>query len=328
MTFNTELEKLVESLKGARVLVMGDLMLDTYLIGKAARISPEAPVPVVRLEKRDDRLGGAANCAMNVAALGGEPIMMGAIGRLEAGERFLSIVHEHGFADDGILVHDYFMTTRKVRVVADGQQIARVDEEERLTMSESFQRKALAFLTKTVPTVGAIAVSDYAKGFVTPEFMTALHDLSRLHSIPVLVDPKPVNVALYKGCDLMKPNRKETMELSGIEIVDDQSCDSAALNVMYRYSPRALLVTRGPDGMDLYREDSPPVRIRTRVSRIYDVSGAGDTVLATVALGYARKIDPADACRLAAAAAAVAVTKPGTSTVSPEELVESVRSIS
>jgi len=328
MKSTSELARVVPTLKGARVLVVGDLMLDTYLIGAAARISPEAPVPVVRLETREDRLGGAANCAMNVAALGGEPIMMGAIGRKEAGERFIQIVHQQGFEDEGILLHDYFLTTRKVRVVAEGQQIVRVDEEEELTMSEGFRKKALMFVEKTVPTVDAIAVSDYAKGFITGELMTALHDLSRMHGIAVLVDPKPVNIALYKGCALLKPNRKETSELSGIIVLDDRTCDAAAMKLLKAYSPRALLVTRGPEGMDLYRQEQDPVRIKAHVSRVYDVSGAGDTVLATLALGYARKVDPVDACRLAAAAAAVSVTKPGTSTVSPEELMQSIETVS
>jgi len=323
-----ELKGLIPKFSDKRVLVIGDLMLDTYLIGKAGRISPEAPVPVVRLDIRDDRLGGAANCAMNIAALGGVPIMMGAIGKKETGERFMDIVHQHGFADEGILQHDYFLTTRKVRVVAEGQQIVRVDEEEPLKMSDSFSRRMFEFLEKAVPTVDAVAVSDYAKGFINGELMTKLNDLARQKEIPILVDPKPVNIGFYKGVDLLKPNRLETSQLSGIDILDDRTCDTASLRVMYEYSPHALLVTRGRDGMDLYREDAEPVRIRSEVSHVYDVSGAGDTVLAVLALGYAGKVDPIDACCLAAAAAAVVVRKPGTSTVTQDELAGSLGSVS
>ncbi len=326
MTSTSELQNRINELKGARVLVVGDLMLDTYLLGNAARISPEAPVPVVRLEREDHRLGGAANCAMNIAALGGVPILMGAIGNDESGERFLDIAIEREFSVDGVFSCADIVTTHKVRVVADGQQIVRLDEESKLVWPDDLSEDVLEFIARIVPDVDAVAVSDYAKGFVTADVMTALHDHSRQANIPVLVDPKPVNAALYKGCDLMKPNRKEAVELSGIDIVDDRSCDAAALNLMYTYSPRALLVTRGPDGMDLYREDSEPVRIRANVSRVYDVSGAGDTVLATLAMAWAKKFDPVDACTLAAAAAAVAVTKPGTSTVSAGELLESIGS--
>jgi rfaE bifunctional protein kinase chain/domain len=328
MISTDELAGLIPKFAGARILVVGDLMLDTYLIGKAGRISPEAPVPVVRLDVRDDRLGGAANCAMNVAALGGVPVMMGAIGKKEAGERFIDIVHQHGFEDGGILQHDYFLTTRKVRVVAEGQQIVRVDEEEPLTMSDSFSRRVFDYLEKAVPTVDAVAVSDYAKGFINGELMTRLHDLARQKEIPILVDPKPVNIGFYKGVDLLKPNRLETSQLGGIDILDDRTCDTASLRVMYEYSPHALLVTRGRDGMDLYREDAEPVRIRSEVSHVYDVSGAGDTVLAVLALGYACKLDPVDACRLAAAAAAVVVRKPGTSTLTQEELTDELDSVS
>ncbi len=325
MTPISELQHLVASLKDARVLVLGDLMLDTYLMGDAARISPEAPVPVVKLKVKEHRLGGAANTAMNVAALGGEPLLVGAIGADESGEQFMNLVREHGFDGSGVIADGSVLTTRKVRVVAAGQQIVRIDEEEHLELSEELEDRAIEFVRKSLPNVGALAVSDYAKGFITPRLMTAVHDLCRLQKVPILVDPKPVNVGLYKGVDLLKPNRKETSELSGIDIVDNDTCDAAARFVMEEFSPKALLVTRGPDGMDLYREGNGPVRIRAKVSRVYDVSGAGDTVLSTLAVAYAKGVDPVSACELAAAAAAVVVTKPGTSVVTQEELLEAIR---
>jgi D-beta-D-heptose 7-phosphate kinase/D-beta-D-heptose 1-phosphate adenosyltransferase len=321
------LEKIISSFQGARVLVIGDLMLDTYLIGTAARISPEAPVPVVELQVREDRLGGAANCAMNISSLGGEPIIVGAVGRAEAGERFIDLVRQQGFDEQGIVSHDHILTTRKVRVVAAGQQIVRVDEEEPLVLPERLENRLVHFIEKMIPSVGAVSVSDYAKGLITPRIMTALFDLARVRRIPVLVDPKPANIRLYKGCDLMKPNRKETAELAGMTIVDDASCDEAARKVLHEYSPRALLITRGPEGMDLYREGMAPVRVKARVSRVYDVSGAGDTVLATCAIAYSRGVDPVKACKLAVAAASVVVRKPGTSTVTPEELLESLHDV-
>ena len=321
------LEKIISSFQGARVLVIGDLMLDTYLIGTAARISPEAPVPVVELQVREDRLGGAANCAMNISSLGGEPVIVGAVGRAEAGERFIDLVRQQGFDEQGIVSHDHILTTRKVRVVAAGQQIVRVDEEEPLVLPERLENRLVHFIEKMIPSVGAVSVSDYAKGLITPRIMTALFDLARVRRIPVLVDPKPANIRLYKGCDLMKPNRKETAELAGMTIIDDASCDEAARKVLHEYSPRALLITRGPEGMDLYREGMAPVRVKARVSRVYDVSGAGDTVLATCAIAYSRGVDPVKACELAVAAASVVVRKPGTSTVTPEELLESLRDV-
>jgi rfaE bifunctional protein kinase chain/domain len=326
MASGPDLEKLVYELKGARVLVMGDLMLDTYLIGEAGRISPEAPVPVVKLGTKDYRLGGAANSAMNIAALGGEPVLVGAIGRDESAAMFLDIAHRMGFRTEGIISDSSILTTSKVRVVAGNQQIVRIDDERRLEWTDEIRGKILGFIEKTIPEVEVVAVSDYAKGFIDAEVMTRIHDLSRMNRIPVLVDPKPPNIGLYKGSDLLKPNRKEAAELAGMDIKDDETCDKAAEKLMAEYSPRALLITRGPDGMHLYREGMDPVRVKARVSHVYDVSGAGDTVLATLSMGYAKGFDPVDSCRLAAAAAAVAVTKPGTSTVSHEELVESVRS--
>jgi D-glycero-beta-D-manno-heptose-7-phosphate kinase len=327
MNNRNDLIELIANFSDARVLVIGDLMLDTYLIGTAARISPEAPVPVVKLERREDRLGGAANCAMNIASLGGEPILTGAVGKAEAGERFIDILRIKGFSEDGIVSHDHILTTRKVRVVAAGQQIVRVDEEEPLVLPDRLENKLIHFIEKTVPTVGAVAVSDYAKGIVNPRIMTALHDISRMSKVPVLIDPKPVNARLYRGCDLMKPNRKEASELSGINIVDDASCDAAAAKIMEDYLPRALLITRGSKGMDLYHDGMDPVRIMAGVSQVFDVSGAGDTVLATLAIAYAIGVDPIKACELAAAAAAVVVRKPGTSTLTPDELIEAIASI-
>lgn len=324
MKLRHELSEIIKSFAGARVLVVGDLMLDTYLIGTAMRISPESPVPVVKLEVREDRLGGAANCAMNIASLGGEPIMVGAVGRAEAGERLIDLVRIKGFDEEGIIQHDHILTIRKVRVVAAGQQIVRVDEEEQMELPERLENKIIHFIEKTVPTVGAVAVSDYAKGLINARIMTAIYDVCRINNVPVLIDPKPVNAFLYKGCDLLKPNRKEIQELSGITIVDEQTCDIAARRVMRKYSPHVLLVTLGPEGMDLYREGVEPVRIKSRISRVYDVSGAGDTVLATCAIAYAKGVDPVQACELASAAAAVVVRKPGTSTVTPEELLESI----
>lgn len=324
MASRETLEAYVRQLRGARVLVAGDLMLDTYLIGTAVRISPEAPVPVVKLEIRDDRLGGAANCAMNIAALGGEPIIVGAVGRAEAGSRFLDIVRQNGFREDGIISHDHILTTRKVRVVAAGQQIVRVDEEEPLILPERLENKLISFIEKNISSVQAFAVSDYAKGLINPRIMTAIHDLSRMRKIPVLIDPKPPNAILYKGCDLLKPNTREISELAGISVINNSTCDQAARIVLEKYSPRALLVTRGPEGMNLYREGEEPVRVKTKVSQVFDVSGAGDSVLATLALAYAKGINAVHACQLAAAAAAVVVRKPGTSTVSPEELIESI----
>ena len=324
MASRAELEKIVSDFKNAKVLVIGDLMLDTYLFGEAARISPEAPVPVVKLARREDRPGGAANTAMNIAALGGKPLVMGAIGRDDSGKRFMVLMDHNSFPTDGIFAGEGITTIRKVRVVAGTQQIVRVDEEEPLHWSDELSDEALKFIEKSVPDVDAVAISDYAKGFLNGNLMTKLNDVARIRNIPILVDPKPVNIGLYKGCELLKPNRKETEELSGIEITDNDSCDRAASVIMENYSPRALLVTRGSEGMDLYREGHNVARIGARISHVFDVSGAGDTVLATLALAFAKKVDPVIACELASYAAGVAVRKPGTSVVTPEELIESI----
>lgn len=324
MTSGSELEKTVKNLAGAKVLVLGDLMLDTYMIGDAVRISPEAPVPVLQLAWVEDRPGGAANTAMNISALGGEPVILGAIGPDDAGHRFMDILTAKGFSDEGIFVHDDISTTRKTRVVAGTQQIVRIDEEEVFNWKKDLVKKVFESIERMVPDVEAIAISDYAKGFLTGKLMTKLNDTARMHNIPILVDPKPVNAGLFKGCDLLKPNKKEATELSGIEILDDASCDKAAAIIMNEFSPRALLITRGADGMDLYRKKQETVRIKAHISQVFDVSGAGDTVLAMLAIAFARKIEPEIACELASYAAGVAVRKPGTSVVTLDEVIKTI----
>lgn len=325
MDASSDLAGLVSRFRVKKVLVLGDLMLDTYLSGSATRISPEAPVPVVKLSRRDDRLGGAANCAMNIAALGGIPLLFGLIGTNEAGSRFLKLVRENHFDDYGIIADEHVTTIRKIRVVAETQQIVRVDEEDPSDITNMLLDEILGKLREKIPEAAAVAISDYAKGLMCPSLMSAVLDLARMNRIPVLVDPKPVNMELYKGCDLLKPNRKEISETTGIQVTDDETCDRAADLVMKKFTPRALLVTRGPDGMHLYRDGEKLVRIKTRVSHVFDVSGAGDTVLAALSLSYASGLDPVRACELASHAASVAVRKPGTSTVSPDELVASIR---
>lgn len=324
MISGAELEKTVVNLAGAKVLVVGDLMLDTYMIGNAARISPEAPVPVIQLAWVEDRPGGAANTAMNISALGGEPVILGAIGPDDAGRTFMDILTANGFNDEGIFVHDDISTIRKTRVVAGNQQIVRIDDEEVFNWQKDLVETVFESVERMVPEVDAIAVSDYAKGFLTGKLMTKLNDTARMHNVPILVDPKPVNAVLFKGCDLLKPNKKEASELSGIEILDDASCNKAAAIIMNEFSPRALLITRGSDGMDLYRIKQETVRIAAHISQVFDVSGAGDTVLAMLAIAYAKKVDPEIACELASYAAGVAVRKPGTSVVTADEVIKTI----
>ena len=324
MISGSELEKTVVNLAGAKVLVVGDLMLDTYMVGDAARISPEAPVPVVKLEKREDRLGGAANTAMNIAALGGEPIILGVIGKDEAGKRFQNLLETNGLKVLGIFLHDDMPTIQKTRIVAGNQQIVRVDNEGFLHWPDNITEYSHVAIDQLLPEVDAVAVSDYAKGCLTGNLMTKLNDVARMHNVPILVDPKPVNAGLFKGCDLLKPNKKEATELSGIEILDDASCNKAAAIIMNEFSPRALLITRGSDGMDLHRDGQKPVRIAAHISQVFDVSGAGDTVLAMLSMAYAKNVDPEIACELASYAAGIAVRKPGTSVVTADEVVEAI----
>ncbi len=318
------LQKLLQRFQQARVLVIGDLMLDEFLWGTVDRISPEAPVPVVRIERESIHLGGAANVAHNLRTLGARVTICGLIGTDRAGQRILDELKSVGADATGVIRARGVVTTRKTRIIAHHQQVVRFDREQDEHPRAAMER-LLEFLRRNGRSYDAVLVSDYAKGTISADVLSCLSELRGRSQWPLIIDPKKPNFRRYHGATLMTPNQHEAAEASGVEIRDECSLQQAGEALLQRWSCDAVLITRGEHGMSLFRAAAAPQHFPTRARDVFDVTGAGDTVAATCAASLAVGLPLDTAVWLANLAAGVAVAKLGTATVSPAEIVEAAR---
>jgi rfaE bifunctional protein kinase chain/domain len=295
----SRLQTLLGNLSGKRVAVVGDLMLDRYYWGSVARISPEAPVPVVEVESESTRLGGAANVANNIASLGGTPLMIGVTGDDEAGKSLRSIVAENKFPDEGVLVDSSRPTTVKTRVIADDQHVVRVDREVKKEISEETQAKVLDVLKRNVKSLDAIIIEDYNKGVIVKNLIHEIVDFAKRHGLIITVDPKFNNFFEYKRVTVFKPNRKETEEALGIRLHDQGSIDRAAKTLVDKLEAENVLLTLGEHGMTLVERGSAAIHVPTMARKVADVSGAGDTVISTLTMALAAGASVREASMLA-----------------------------
>lgn len=316
---------LLERLEGRRVVVLGDLMLDEYLFGEVSRISPEAPVPIVRVLRERAVLGGAANVAANLKAIGADPVLVGTFQNDTAGRRLLDLLSQQEIPVEGLVLDTGRPTIIKTRIVGQQQQMLRVDREDPGPLEDEATAGLVASLERAVPDAGAVVVSDYAKGVVGGGAVDAVRELCRKAGIPWIVDPKPAHRALYQGATLLTPNTRELAELAGSPARTDAEVATAGPDLMEMLGLSGLLVTRSERGMALFDADAAhkgPWMIPTEAREVFDVSGAGDTVVAVFAASVAAGSDWKDAAMLANAAAGLVVGKMGTATVSPAELLE------
>lgn len=317
------LDALLERMRCVRTLVVGDLMLDVYLRGSASRISPEAPVPVVRVTEEWRALGGAANVASNVVALGGSCEVVGCIGTDRPGADLLSELERAGVEGRGILHTASRPTTVKTRIMARHQQVARYDTEVEDDVDDAVAADLIAMMEELAPRCHAIALEDYNKGVLTPAVISAALELGRRHGIPIVVDPKVRNFFAYGGATVFKPNLSE---LSGALRGPVHFDDAAWLaDIRAQLGCTHLLVTLGEEGMSLLSADGEHLRVPTVARSVYDVSGAGDTVTAALATALGAGATVAEAAILANHAAGIGVGKVGVATVSQTELRETVR---
>jgi D-beta-D-heptose 7-phosphate kinase/D-beta-D-heptose 1-phosphate adenosyltransferase len=309
------LRSVVGQLRGCRVLVVGDVMVDEYMKGDVSRISPEAPVPVLEVRSHELALGGAANAAANIQALGGATTLAGVVGRDDTATALDARLAHHGII--GRLVSDSDRpTSKKTRFVAQGQQIVRVDHEKRIPLAGDVAAALMQAITAEMATAEACVLSDYAKGVITPAIARHAIDVARAANVPVVVDPKQRDFTVYAGATVITPNLHELDAASrGIHDVE-----AAAASLLPAIGGAALLVTRSAEGMTLFRADHKPFHVPAMAKEVFDVTGAGDTVVATIALALAARQSIEIAVELASVAAAIAVSKRGTSTVSPTEL--------
>lgn len=318
---------LLRAMRGRKVLVAGDVMLDQFLWGKVARISPEAPVPVVEIASETFHLGGAANVAGNVRALGGEAVVAGVVGDDAAGTRVRAALDEAGIQDALAVADGTRPTTVKTRIIAHHQQVVRADREVAEDIGAQTERGLLERVREALPSCQAVILSDYHKGVVTAGLVKAILSLARRRGLPVLVDPKVGHFAFYRGAFLVTPNQGEAEEATGVRIRGDADLLEAGRRILRRLRCRAALITRGEHGMSLFEQDRRPVHIPTAAREVFDVTGAGDTVIATIGLALGAGASLAEAARLANVAAGVVVGKLGTATASPDEVLAAAASL-
>lgn len=322
----SELEELVKQIAGKKILVVGDIIVDHFVWGTVNRISPEAPVPVVNVTKEELLLGGGANVLHNIYSLGAEAVLCGIVGADEMGGRLKGLLQELGASTRG-LVQGKRPTTVKTRVVAQGQQVVRFDREQTGSPSEKTIQTMNAFLTENVSDFDAIIISDYYKGVISKPLMNQI--LIRVaeveketgRKIPVVVDPKPDQPDRFYGASLITPNHIEAEKMSGRHIHNIEELRAAAELLLQKVGCQAVLITRGEAGMALLEKGKELVSIPTTAREVFDVTGAGDTVIAVLALGLAAGAPYGEAAALANIAAGVVVGKVGTATVSQEELL-------
>lgn len=318
------IESLFARTKEIRALVIGDLMLDEYLWGKTDRISPEAPVQVVDVMREDLRLGGAGNVVNNLAALGCKVSVCSVIGADDNGALLMQAFTGMGVDNEGLFEDPDRRTGKKTRVMAAHQQIVRIDRESKNALAPSFEARLIGWLKENARDFNVLVVSDYLKGVLTPAVIAAIVTLGKELKIPVVVDPKGSDYSKYRGATILTPNRKEAEQASGIAIVDETSLNLAAAKLLEYLNLSALLITRSEAGMSLFRPDSDPLHIPTVAREVYDVTGAGDTVLAVLSLGLAAGLSFDDSAQLANTAAGIVVGKLGTSTLKPAEILDEI----
>jgi D-beta-D-heptose 7-phosphate kinase/D-beta-D-heptose 1-phosphate adenosyltransferase len=316
--------EIIGNLSRSKVLVVGDIMVDHFIWGKVSRISPEAPVPVVEVQSDNFMLGGCANVLNNIFALGGKVYVTGVIGSDTMGERLLGELRKRHIDTDGILVESKRPTTLKTRIVAHSQQVVRFDRESRVPIESNSIEKIREYIKNVMDEVGAIVISDYNKGVIT---MPLLNDIRKVISgkgIPVCVDPKQNDFSLYQDFDIITPNHHEAGRAAGMEIMDGRDIVRIGRRLLDQFNFKALLITRGEEGMDLFEKDGKITHTAfpAQAREVFDVTGAGDTVIGVLALCIASGASFKEAAALANYAAGIVVGKVGTATTSQDELRE------
>ncbi len=318
------LRAVVSRFAGRRIAVLGDLMLDRYLWGRVERISPEAPVPVVEVERETFTLGGAGNVAANLAALGARPVLLGALGQDAAGEQLLRDFGARG-VDAAHVVRDATRpTTLKTRLMAQSQQVVRFDHESRAPLAGEALERLLAGAAAALPGCDGLIVSDYGKGVVMPATLEAALPIARARGFEVSVDPKESHIDSYRGVSLLTPNQHEAGWVQGVRVRDEASLLEVGWGLQKRLDARAVLVTRGAEGMSLFERGGRYTHLPTVAREVYDVTGAGDTVVSVAALALAAGAEFPEACALANHAAGVVIREVGTASCSPEQLLASL----
>jgi rfaE bifunctional protein kinase chain/domain len=316
------LSELFATFKKQTIAVIGDLMLDRYVWGRVSRISPEAPVPVVEIESESFRFGGAANVSHNVMMLGARVLPVGVIGNDLSGDTLKNLFVEKGFEADGIVVDNDRPTTVKTRIIAHNQHVVRTDREVTHGISRKIQKQILDFLSRRIKTINGFIIEDYNKGLLTPRFIEDVIQLAVSNDKMIFVDPKFDHFFDYEGVTLFKPNLKEVTDKLGFRLDSDEAMERAGRKLLERIQCRALLITLGERGMILFETDKPGVQIPTRAVKVHDVSGAGDTVIASMAVAMTSGSGVLEAATIANHAAGIVCGEVGIVPVDRDRLFQ------
>lgn len=318
-------KKIISRFGRARVLVVGDLILDQFIWGDVSRISPEAPVPVVWVKRESFMPGGASNVANNLRSLGATVHLVGMIGDDENGATLKGELDEMGIITRGISIDESRPTILKTRVVAQHQQVVRIDREKTDHLRDDAIVEMARYIEETIDDVDAVIIEDYGKGVVTAKLLSRIVPVAKRKGKIISVDPKEEHFNYYKGVTVITPNNHEASRAVGFEIKDEETLMSAGKKLLKKLGCRIALITLGENGMAVFQMDKPMKHIQTVAQEVFDVSGAGDTVIASYTLALAAGADPAQAAYISNYAAGIVVGKIGIAVVTPEELLERIK---
>jgi len=319
------LKNIISKFNQARVLVVGDLILDEFIWGSVSRISPEAPVPVVWVESENFMPGGASNVANNIRALGGEVFIVGVVGADSRGEVLQDLLRKQGVHCDGIFVDKQRPTTEKTRVIAHHQQVVRIDREKVMALSDLVLDKIIDFIRQKIREVDALIIEDYGKGVVVPRLVREAVRAGKKWGRVITVDPKETHFFYYRGVTTITPNHHEAASAVGFKIKDGDSLERAGQKLLDRLRCETVLITLGENGMAIFQQGKKMVKIPTVAREVFDVSGAGDTVISAYTLARAVGGNAIEASHVSNCAAGIVVGKVGVAVTNPDELLRSIR---
>lgn len=319
-----KIKKIISNFKDAKVLVVGDLILDEFIWGDVSRISPEAPVPVVWVKNESFMPGGASNVANNLRSLGADVYLAGVVGDDERGAILKGELEQRGVVTRGIFADESRPTTIKTRIIAHHQQVVRIDREKIGSLGNDAISKIIHYAEDVIKRMDAVIIEDYGKGVITPSLLERIVPLARSSRKIISVDPKEEHFRYYKGISVITPNNQEASKAVGFDIKDDSTLKKAGEKLLNKIKCKVVLITLGENGMAVFQKDKPMKKISTVAQEVFDVSGAGDTVIASYTLSLASGADPIQAAHISNCAAGIVVGKVGIAVVTAQELIERV----
>lgn len=319
------LKNIISSFNQAKVLVIGDLILDEFIWGKVTRISPEAPVPVVWVDSENFMPGGASNVATNIRSLGGQVFLAGVVGDDLRAEILRVALRKKGVDCEGIFTDKHRPTTQKTRVIAHHQQVVRIDREMVGPVSDQVLKEILGYVKEKIKRVDALIIEDYGKGVIVPKLVQEAVRIAKKYGKIITVDPKETHFSYYRGVTTITPNHHEAGSAVGFQIKDDASLQKAGKKLLHKLKCEAVLITLGENGMSLFQKGKPTVKIPTVAQDVFDVSGAGDTVISAYTVARARKASPVEAAHISNCAAGIVVGKVGVAVTTADELIERIK---